>query len=360
MSMIPLAPDYIRDLSPYVPGKSAPRSIKLASNENPFGPSPRALEQARQALLSSHLYPSNYRYSLKEKIVSLHARFNLKTEQIVIGNGSTELITLLVRTLVGQNEAILNAWPSFLMYRLACRAQGRQEISIPLTESLDYDLETMAAQDYLGHPIKLMFLANPNNPTGRYIKLKALESFLNQIPADTVVVLDEAYIDFVRREDYPNGLTFVQQRPRTVVLRTFSKAYGLAGLRVAYAVCDPEIADLLHKVRDPFNVNSVACAAALGALDDMEHVRRTTESNWSELLLMEKRLTELGIKFTPSAGNFILAHFKNAEFIYEKLMDLGVIVRPVDNYGLQNSLRISIGRPEHNEVLLTGIKRLIN
>lgn len=353
--MIPLAPDYIRQLEPYVAGKSIPNLIKLASNENPFGPSPKALVQAQAMLSESHLYPMNHRALLKEKITQFHAGFSLKPEQIVVGNGSTELITLLVRTLVGPGEAVLNAWPSFLMYRLSCRAQGREEISVPLTHSLDYDLETMATK---ADRVKLVFLANPNNPTGRYITQQDLERFLNKIPPHVVVVLDEAYTEFVRRPDYPNGLGFVQKRPRTVVLRTFSKAYGLAGLRIAYAVCDPEIAELLHRVRDPFNVNSIAQVAALGALDDQEHVQKSADSNWKEMLLAEKRLAELGIRFTESAGNFILCHFENANRAYEKLINSGVVVRPVANYDLPNSLRITLGTPLQNEALFTGLKGL--
>ncbi len=355
--MIPLAPDYIRELEPYVAGKAIPNLIKLASNENPFGPSPKALEYARRALPEGHLYPVNHRQDLKEKIVAFHREFDLKTDQIIIGNGSTELITLLVRTLVGPGEAVLNAWPSFLMYRLACRAQGRQEIDVALTDSLDYDLETMAAK---ASQAKLVFLANPNNPTGRYINAQALERFLNQIPEHVVVVLDEAYSEFVRRENFPNGLAWVQKRPRTVTLRTFSKAYGLAGFRIAYAACDPAIAELLHRVRDPFNVNSIAQAAALGALDDQEHVLKSAESNWKELILLEKRFSELGIKFTESAGNFILAHFENAELVYKKLIDFGVIVRPLGNYDLPHSIRITVGRPEQNEALFTGLKALVS
>ncbi|MES2504420.1 MAG: histidinol-phosphate transaminase [Myxococcota bacterium] len=358
--MRPLAPEYIRQLDPYIPGQSIPDLIKLASNENPFGPSPKVLEAIRATMSDVHLYPVAHRKALKEKICDLNAGFSLRIDQIVLGNGSTELITLLVRSLVGPEEIVMTGWPSFLMYRLATRAHNRVELAVPLTPELEYDLDAMA--EALHGPdkdrIKIIFLANPNNPTGRYISAEKLDRFLVQVPPQVVVVLDEAYIEYANAPDYPNGLRIVATRPRTVVLRTFSKAYGLAGLRIAYAACDPAIAELLQRVRDPFNVNSLAQAAALAALNDQEYLERSIRSNASQMALFFRKFDELGIKATPSAGNFVLAHFGNAAAVHESLIDNGIIVRPVANYGLTGSLRITVGRPLENEALFTALKSL--
>ncbi len=353
-----LAPDYIWQLEPYVPGETIPQTIKLASNENAFGPSLLAVRAAEQALSQVHMYPLLERSDLKKRLVQHHVKHSIQMDQIVLGPGSTELITLLVRTLVAPGEVVLNAWPSFLMYSLAARSAGREEIRVSLTSELEYDIEALSAAFNKNPAIKIFFLANPNNPTGTYVGVEALERLLQSIPNDVVVVIDEAYVEYVTAMDYPQALRLLTKRPRTVVLRTFSKAYGLAGLRIAYAVCDAEIASLLQRVKEPFNVSSIAQAAALAALDDHEHLQASIQNNASEMDRLLPEFKKLGIAVTPSQANFVLAHFSDAKYVHKSLIERGVVTRPVANYGLMNALRITIGKPSENEALLRGLYSL--
>ncbi len=353
-----LAPDYIWKLEPYVPGETIPQTIKLASNENAFGPSPLAIGAAQQALAQSHLYPLLERADLKNRLVQHHAAHKIKTEQIVLGPGSTDLIGLLVRTLVAPGEAVLNAWPSFLMYSLATRSAGREELRVPLTSGLEYDVPALLGVLKNNTAIKILFLANPNNPTGTYINVESFAFLLAEIPSDVVLVVDEAYAEYVRALDYPQALSVLSSRPRTVVLRTFSKAYGLAGLRIAYAVCDPEIASLLQRVKEPFNVSSIGQAAALAALDDQGHLSISVENNSSEMGKLMHELKKLRIEVTPSQANFLLVHFPDAQFVHKSLIERGIVTRPVGNYGLKNALRITIGKPTENESLLKALYSL--
>jgi histidinol-phosphate aminotransferase len=369
--MRPLVAPYLNDLVPYVPGKPIEETereygvtgiAKLASNENCLGPSPRALDAIRAALAEAHLYPDAGGHYLKERLARLHARHGVQPADLVLGNGTNELITLLARAVLAEGEALLNAWPSFVCYRIAARGVGRSEITVPLRADLGYDLEQLAEAARRERAAKLVFLANPNNPTGRAFAAADLDAFMAKVPADLVVVLDEAYAEYVTDAAYPDGVAWVKRRPRTVVLRTFSKVYGLASLRIGYAVCDPEIADVLNRLRDAFNTGTIAQRAALAALDDVEHVSRSRAHNAAELPRLSRGLEARGFSVVPSQGNFVLARLGASlppvPELNVELLKRGVIVRPVANYGITEAVRISVGTVEEDDKLLGALDDL--
>lgn len=377
MSPRPLFPAHLAALVPYVPGKPITETereygvtniAKLASNENCLGASPKAVEAMSSALAQTHVYPDAGGFYLKERIAKLHGTHAVVPAQIVLGNGTNELIMLLARALLDAKEgdAMLNAWPSFICYRIAARAVGVAEIAVPLDATLGYDLDAMATAAESDKRVKLVFLANPNNPTGRMFGAKELDAFFARVPNDVVVVLDEAYAEYVRDPQYPDGVSWVQKRPRTVVLRTFSKVYGLASLRVGYAICDRGIADLLNKLRDAFNTSHLSQAAALAALDDDEHVKRSLAHNATELPRLVKGLEDRGFNVTPSQGNFVLATIPqesglpDVAGLNEALLRRGVIVRPVANYDLPRSVRISVGTVAENDKLFAALDQLFD
>jgi histidinol-phosphate aminotransferase len=365
----PLTPAHLDKLVPYVPGKPIEETereygvtniVKLASNENCLGISPKAREAMVQAGATAHLYPDAGGFYLRARIAKLHG---VDPAQVVLGNGTNELIVLLVRALIGSGEALLNAWPSFVCYRIAARAHGCDEITVPLKADLGYDLEALAkaAQDPRA---KLVFLANPNNPTGRAFSQADLTAFFAAVPKDLVVVLDEAYAEYVRDPSYPRGIAMVQQRPRTVVLRTFSKVYGLAGLRIGYAVCDRAIADVLNKLRDAFNTSTLAQVAALAALDDDAHVQASLRHNERALPVLAAGLMDRGFEVTPSQGNFVMAslpvgHALDVPTLNVELLKRGVIVRPVGNYELPRAVRVTVGTDAENAKLLSALDDIL-
>ncbi len=372
--MFPLVEKHIADLKPYAPGKTFREAkaeygiqdfVKLASNENCLGPSPKAIKAMHRAFVNAHLYPLEERENVEDKICEYHRPHHLKAKNIVLGNGSNELIILLVRALLSRNEILLNGWPSFLMYRTAAKIHNRQEIAVPLTSDLKYDLKTMleVSRGPQSDQLKLVFIANPNNPTGSYVTQAEMRDFMEQIPKHVVIVVDEAYAEYVTQSDCAQSISWVLERPRTVVLRTFSKIFGLAGLRLGYAICDMEIADVLHRIRDPFNVNCFAQEAAKGALDDTEHLQASKENNQRELFKMYASLRTLGIQTTPSQGNFVLLHLNEsmpeAEEMIRKLLSKGIIVRGVANYDLPRSIRVTIGTSEENQKFLSALSQIL-
>jgi histidinol-phosphate aminotransferase len=375
VGMLPLAASRILDIAPYVPGLGAAAAakkygldhvVKLASNENPLGPSPRAMEAGRQALFSASVYPVDHRLVVKERICQRHMTHGFRREQVVLGNGSSELITLLVRALVAADEAVVFAWPSFLTYRLAAQVQGCTMRPVPLKDDATFDVDALIYACASTSPAaKLVFLTNPNNPTGTYLNTDELDAFMRAIHPDVVVVLDEAYIDYAAliAPKIANGLTWVQKRPRTVVLRTFSKVFALAALRIGYAICDPDIAAILHRVREPFNVNGVAQEAAIAAMDDVDHANKSCLLNAAELKRLRAELLSLGFRVGPSAANFVLMHVPpsigDADGIYANLLKKGVIVRPVSNYDLPSALRVTVGLPEQNDRLLECLTEMV-
>ena len=370
--MLSLAESHIMKLEPYVSGKPIKETkykygvkelIKLASNENCIGPSPKAIRAANKAMIECHLYPISGRFCLKERLCEKYLEYGVKFHNIVLGNGANELITLLVRSFIGYKEILLNAWPSFVVYRLAAKATGRQEISVPLTLDLDYDLHRMSEAAKIKN-VKMVFIASPNNPTGKYVNISELISFAQSLPEHIILVIDEAYFDYVEKDDYATAIPLVLSRARTVVLRTFSKIFGLAGLRIGYAICDQQIAEILHRVRDPFNVNGIAQVAALAALEDVEHIEKSKLLNNKELFHVSTVIKNMGLKVTPSVGNFILMHLsdymKNIDDVVKKLIKKGVIIRPLKNYGLMRAARITIGTRKQNEILLAALREITN
>jgi histidinol-phosphate aminotransferase len=326
--------------------------IKLASNENPLGPSPKALLAAAAELERLHRYPDSEAPSLR---AALAQRLGVSLDEVVVGNGSNELLELLVRTFCSGAQHVVFGEPSFVVYRLACLAQAAPHTAVPLQDHT-HDLPAMARA--IGAETRIVFIANPNNPTGTYVGRQALTAFLAAVPRDVIVVLDEAYAEYADIGDYPDGIALRALHPRLVVLRTFSKIYGLAGLRVGYAVLPSELADYVHRVRAPFNVNSVAQAAALAALDDHEHVSRSQALNRTEKPFMREGLEALGLAVVPSQANFFLVDVARPALpVYEALLSQGVIVRAIPP--LPSSLRITLGTRPENERCLAALRTVL-
>jgi histidinol-phosphate aminotransferase len=349
-------------MEPYVPGKPLAElerelgivdAIKLASNENPLGPSPLAVEAARRALKDIALYPDGSGFALRQ---ALGARLQVDPAQITLGNGSNDVLVLLAETfLTPDTEAVYSEF-AFLVYPLAVQATGAAARVAPALppggpQPLGHNLAAMRA--LIGPRTRLVFIANPNNPTGTWLERRLLRIFLEGVPADVIVVVDEAYCEYSSGGEFPETLPWLADFPNLVITRTFSKIHGLAGLRVGYAVSHREIAGLLNRVRQPFNVNSLAQEAAIAALADEPHVTRSREANARGRVQLAEGLRALGIDCIPSAGNFVLADLRRlAAPVYDHLLRQGIIVRPVANYGLPCHLRVTVGLAEQNERLL--------
>jgi histidinol-phosphate aminotransferase len=356
-----LATPGVRGLSPYQPGKpieelereyGITRAIKLASNENPLGPSPRALEAARAALPDIHRYPDGSGYSLKQ---ALARKLDVSPAQIILGNGSNDVLELLARAFVLPDNEVVFSEHAFAVYSLVTRAVGARAVEVK-ARHWGHDLAAMRAA--VNARTRLVFIANPNNPTGTWLAAGELEAFLQAMPAHVLVAVDEAYFEYVREPGYPDTTQWLARFPNLVTTRTFSKAYGLAGLRVGYGVCNAAIADILNRVRQPFNVNSVALAAAQAALEDAAHVSRALEINRAGMRQLTEAFTALGLGFIPSVGNFVCVDCgRPAAPLYERLLREGVIVRPVANYGMPNHLRVTVGLPEENARFIQALEK---
>lgn len=356
-----LLPDYVARIRPYVPGKPIEEverelsisAIKLASNENSLGPSPKAMEAAMKYLAESHRYPDAGGYYLRKKLAERH---QLEMEQIVLGAGSTELIQLLCHIYLGPGRAGLSSDGSFVMFPLSVRAAGGQAVLVPLKE-YTYDLDALAAR--LDDPVRVVYLANPNNPTGTMFTADALDRFLEKVPPDVLVILDEAYCDYVDRPDYSHSLDYVRAGRTLIVLRTFSKVHGLAGLRVGYGIGHPDVVSALNKVRSPFNVSGLAQVAARAALDDSEHIQRSLESNRHGLAFFARELPRLGIRTVPSVTNFVYCETgRDPQEDFQALLKRGVIVRPMGFMGMPDGLRITVGTEEENQRVVEALARL--
>src|SRR6056297_1510613 len=364
-----LAVPGIRGLEPYQPGKPVAELereygitniIKLASNENPLGPPPAALEAVSAAVGDLSRYPDANGFELARKLA---ARHGVPSECITLGNGSNDLLVLLAECFLSPGLEAVYSRHAFAVYPLAVQATGAvHRVAEPLpaddAQALGHDLDAMAA--LVGPQTRLVFVANPNNPTGTWLEADALEAFIAGLPDHVIVVVDEAYFDYVQVPAYPDATQWLARFPNLVVTRTFSKAFGLAGLRLGYALSAPGVADLLNRIRQPFNTNSLAQVAALAALDDEAHLARSVAMNASELVRVTESCERLGLAVTPSAGNFVLVDTgAEARPIFEALLREGVIVRPVANYGLPGHLRISIGTPAENDRLATALQKVL-
>ena len=364
-----LAAEGVLGLKPYVPGKPVAElereygirdSIKLASNENPLGPPPSSVRGFSGGLGVLALYPDGAAFELKN---TLAKRLAVDPAQITVGNGSNELLSLVAETfLTPATEAIYSQF-AFLIYALSVQATGAAARVAPANavghaQALGHDL---AAMKRLVTPAtRLVFIANPNNPTGTWLGAGELRAFIGSLPAHVLVLLDEAYGEYVAGSDWPDTVRWLDEFPNLIVTRTFSKMYALAGLRVGYSVSHPQVVELLNRVRQPFNVNSLAQVAACAALDDAAHVMRSRQLNAQGLVQLSSGLSALGWRVSPSAGNFVLADTGGPALPwYEKLLRAGVIVRPVANYGLPDHLRITVGLPDQNERLLSALRSLM-
>ncbi len=351
----------IEKLSPYEAGKplatlerelGVSHAIKLASNENPLGPSPRAIKAMQLAMSDSHRYPDAAAWALRER---LSERLGVPMNEIIHGNGSSEVLDLALRTFVGPGQHVIFAEPSFVMYRILCLAAGVPFTAVPL-RNLTHDIEAMAAA--VTPQTRLMFIANPNNPTGTYVGRDALERLLRTVSAEVVVVVDEAYTEYAEAKDFPNALSLRSLRERLIVARTFSKIYGLAAQRIGYAIGPAQMIDYMNRVRPPFNVGTLGQVAAWAALDDEEHVRASQELNQDERTRLNNALTGLGLDCAPSQANFVYVDCKRpARPIYESLLRKGVIVRPVP---AATALRITVGLPAENYRLLAALSEVLN
>lgn len=357
--MLPLVNDAYENLMPYVPGKPVSETerelgisgcVKLASNENPYGPSPLAVQAMGRALGSMHEYPDGGAYYLKQRIAKFHG---VQVNQIIVGNGSNELIEMIVRTCLRPGENMLYADPSFIAYKLVAQAAGAMVKAVPLRD-MRFDLA--ALQMATDQATKLIFLANPNNPTGTYVTRHELQDFLQTLPQDVLVVLDEAYFEYATALDYPDGMQLLAERERLMVLRTFSKCYGLAGLRIGYAVGHGKLIDYLNRGRQPFNVGTLAQVAATAALDDTEFVTRCRQHNRAEMDKLVPQLQQRGLAVVPSQANFVLVDFHApAPDIFQALLQQGVIVRPMHGQGLRTWQRVTVGTAAENARLLQAI-----
>lgn len=363
-----LAAPGVRGLHPYQPGKpieelereyGVSNIIKLASNENPLGPSPLALQAAQAALKDVWLYPDGAGFVLKQKLAG---KFGIAMNQITLGNGSSDVLEFAVRAFVTASDEVLFSQHSFAVYPILTQAVGARAVVTPARQ-WGNDLEAMRAA--VTERTRLIFIANPNNPTGTCLGRSELEGFIRDLPSHVIVVVDEAYYEYASfaglgGTDYPNAMEWVGRYPNLIVARTFSKCYGLAGLRVGYSVSHPEVADLLNRVRPPFNVNLVALAAATAALDDDEHLQRTVSLNRDGMHQLVEGFRALGLDYIPSGGNFISVDVgRVAAPLYDALLRQGIIVRPVASYAMPHHLRVTVGLPEQNQRFLTALKRVL-
>jgi histidinol-phosphate aminotransferase len=356
-----LLPPWVTRIRPYPPGKPIEEverelghtAVKLASNENPLGPSPRALEALRNSLDRANFYPDGGGYYLRQKLAELQ---QLDMSQIILGSGSTDLIELVAKTFLTAGDQGITSQSAFYIYRLAIEEMGAELIQTPLRENA-FDLAAIAHA--VTQRTKVIYIANPNNPTGRMVTADDMDRFLGALPPRVLVVLDEAYYEYVRDPDYSHSLDYVRNGRNVLVLRTFSKVYGLAGLRLGYGMGNPELIEALNRVRSPFNANSLAQAAGLAAIDDQEHVAHSVESNTHEMKFVTEELALAGVRYTPSVGNFLLVDTgRDCEEDFLRLLHEGVIVRPMKLYGFPTSLRVTIGRHEDNEKFLECLARV--
>ena len=362
MKIVEHVPEYIRSLIPYEPGKPIEEvereygisgSVKLASNENPLGPSPRALAVLRERLPELHLYPDGDCFYLKR---ALAQKLGVEPDRLIFGNGSNEIIELAARTFMRPGDEAVMAEQAFVVYELIVQAVGGKRKTVPL-KNFTHDLAAMA--DAVTPQTRLVFLANPNNPTGTIYRRRDWVAFLERISPDVLVIVDEAYFEYVEEADYPNSLDYHARHPAILTLRTFSKLYGLAGLRIGYGIGAKDVIALMQRVRQPFNVNAPAQWAALAALDDTEHVRRSLGVNQQGVKYLQTEFARLGLSYVPSQANFILVRVSNGHEVFQRLLQQGVIVRPMVGYKFPEHVRVTVGSMAQNQKLIGALERLI-
>jgi histidinol-phosphate aminotransferase len=363
-SPLPVNPA-LRELPVYQPGRPIeevarelnldPRSvIKLASNENPLGPSPSALAAMEKALQTLHLYPDGNAFYLKQKLAD---HLGVEPRNLILGNGSNEIIEFVGHALMAPGAEVIVSQYCFAVYPIVTKLFGAKLVVVP---AVNYGHDLPAMIDAITPQTRVLFVANPNNPTGTLAPREDIVTLLNEVPEHVLLVMDEAYIEFL--SDAVDLLPFVQRglKPNLLLMRTFSKIYGLAGLRLGYGIGHPDLIASLEKVRQPFNINSLVQAGAMAALGDMEHVKRTRANNFDGLRFLERALRQLDVPFIPSAANFILAQVGDGQCVFEQLQQRGVITRPMGGYQLPEFIRISVGTPEENQRCLAALKDVLS
>ncbi len=364
MASSPSCREAILAIKPYVPGKPIEEVqrelgvkdvIKLASNENPLGPSPEAVQAMREAGDRVYLYPDGNCYYLKN---ALAGKLGVAPENLIVGNGTDEILKMLAATYINPGDEIVIADPTFSEYEFDTQVMAGRAIKVPC-RSFRHDLKAMAAA--ITPRTRLVFICNPNNPTGTIIGQVVLDTFLHEVPPSVLVVLDEAYADYVTAEHYPNSLAYVRGgRANIIVLRTFSKIYGLAGLRVGYGAAVPEIIRDLNRVREPFNVNLLAQAAAMAALNDTAHIKKSREVNEEGKAYLYEQFTALGLEYVPTETNFIFVNLqRDSRAIFQQLLAKGVIVRTGDIFGYDTFVRVTVGTPRQNERFIQALREVL-
>ncbi len=356
----------VQKLQPYQPGKpiaelarelglNEASIVKLASNENPLGPSPVVLDAMSGELKDLSRYPDGSGYRLKQ---ALAKKLGVSPKSITLGNGSNDVLDLIVRAWVAPGDEVIFSEHAFAVYPISTLAASGKPVQVAAV-NYGHDLDAMAGA--VTGKTRIIFIANPNNPTGTWLSRDSIDQFLQKIPEHVLVVLDEAYCEYIEQEDYPDGLQWLDQYSNLVITRTFSKIYGLAGLRVGYSISSKDVAAVLNRVRQPFNVNSLALVAAETALTDDGYVKRSRELNSKGLAELEQGLVKLGLDVIPSLGNFITFDTGgNGEEVFQALLKLGVIVRPITGYGLPRHLRVSIGTEEENRRFLEALPKALS
>ncbi len=360
-----LAPDHIRAIAPYQPGKPISdlaremgldpnRIVKLASNENPLGASPKAHEAMQQALEEIARYPDGSSFALRDAVC---AKFALKPEQLVFGNGSNDILELAARAFLTPGAEAIYSQHAFAVYALATQAVGARGVTVPARD-YGHDLDAMLAA--ITPQTRMIFIANPNNPTGTMLEKAPLLDFLRSVPPSALVVLDEAYDEYMPPAAKSESFNWLDEFDNLIISRTFSKAYGLAGLRIGYGAASPDAADMMNRVRQPFNVNSVAQAAAAASLADDNFVEQSYALNQAGMLQLTQAFDRLGLAYIPSFGNFVSVRVDNAGAVYRRLLENGVIVRPVANYGMPDYLRVSVGLFSENARFLEVLEQILS
>ena len=354
---------FVGDLIPYVPGKPVEKlereigirdAVKIASNENPLGPSPLAEKAIKEAIHSLNRYPDGDAFYLKEK---LSEKLDISPETLIFGNGSNDVIDIAARTFMKPGDEAIFGEYAFIVYPICTQAVGAKAVVSPMPD-YTHDLRDMYTR--ITEKTKIIFIANPNNPTGTMVSRNEFEWFLDKVPEDILVLMDEAYFEYVDDKDYPNSLEYQNTGKSIITVRTFSKIYGLAGLRLGYGVAHQDIISNMQRVRQPFNTNSLSQVGAIAALDDAEHIERTKRVNNEGLTYVTNELEKLDIPYVPSFANFVLIDLNdNPMPAYNSLLKEGVIVRPVIGYGLKTHLRVTIGAPEENDNFISGIKKVL-
>lgn len=356
--------DYRQELlniKPYVPGKPIEEVkrelgisdvIKLSSNENPIGPSPAAAEKIKEAVQKMHIYPDGYCFELRRALAS---KTQMGAEEFIFGNGSDEIIKLLAETFLKPGDEVLTGSPTFSEYAFAAHLMGAEMVNVPL-QNYCFPLESMA--NNISQRTKMIFICNPNNPTGTYLSSSEVESFMKVVPDSAVVVFDEAYVEYVEADDFPDTLQYIKEgRKNVMVLRTFSKIYGLAGLRIGYGIGTEELIKLVSRTKEPFNVNSLAQTAALASLEDNEHINLSRRINSEGKEYLYGEFEKLGLNYNPTSANFVMLDTgKNSKELFDKMLQKGVIVRTGDVFDMDTFVRVTIGTREQNERFITALK----